>query len=278
MPISNLNGEKIIGLFSGGGGGHGFGEPWQPPKVGGPGGRGQGSGSGSSSASSGSGSDSGSDNAYPEVPALGRLYAEYLGENNNIAGKQLRIIPNYIYFYHLDKFCVLPLYPDSFTDNMSANFSSQNALARTAPVFSYSNSGPREVSISLILHRDMMEDLNRGISNLKENVVDINSNDYIDTLVKYLQSAALPKYQIYKNGSKSVIPPMVAIRFGNTAFIKGVINSGIQVTYEKPIMVDDKYAKVTVGFTVSEVDPYDAESVAKLGSFRGVCFANNIYR
>ena len=71
---------------------------------------------------------------------------------------------------------------------------------------------------------------------------------------------------------------MVAVRFGNSVFIKGVVSSGIQVTYKKPIMVGDKYAQVTVGFTVKEFDPYDAESVVKLGSFRGVTSGNNIFR
>lgn len=215
---------------------------------------------------------------YTTVPAVGKLYAEYLGSASNLLGKNLRVIPNYIYFYHLDKFCILPLYPDSLTDQMCAHFSTQDALARTSPVFSYSNSGPRSVSITFDLHRDLMNDVNKGISNLKDNVVDINDDDYVDTLIKYLQAAVLPKYSVYKNGSKSVIPPMVAVRFGNTAFIKGVINSDVQVTYKKPIMVGDKYASISITFTVFETDPYDAESVVKLGSFRGVCYANNIYR
>ena len=81
-----------------------------------------------------------------------------------------RIIPNYIYFYHLDKFCVLPLYPESISDRMATSFQDTNALSRSAPVFTFSHSGPREVSINLKLHRDMMNDLNRNVSNLKENV------------------------------------------------------------------------------------------------------------
>lgn len=210
--------------------------------------------------------------------AGGRMTAEYLGGANKVMGAELKMIPNYIYFYHLDKFCVLPLYPESITDNLPTEFAESTALSRTAPVFSYVRSGPRDMQITLELHRDMMNDLNRGISNLKANVVDFNGEDYIDTLVKYLQSIALPKYRSYSSGSKSVEPPMVAVRFGNSVFIKGVVSSGIQVTYKKPIMVGDKYAQVTVGFTVKEFDPYDAESVVKLGSFRGVTSGNNIFR
>lgn len=200
---------------------------------------------------------------------------------------KLKIIPNYIYFYHLDEFCVLPLYPETITDQMSSKFAETNALSRSAPVFSYINSGPRSVNISIKLHRDLMNDLNRDVSNIKKNVVDFSKGDYIDTLIKYLQSISLPRYENYASGSKSVIPPMVAIRFGNDIFIKGVVTSGVTVTYSKPIMVDNKYAQAEIGFTVSEVDPYDADYVAgkydngEGGSFRGLFdsrFKGGIYK
>jgi hypothetical protein len=50
---------------------------------------------------------------------------------------------NYIYISHLDEgfqFWKLPTWPDQITDSMSANFAEQNALGRTAPVFTYNNS------------------------------------------------------------------------------------------------------------------------------------------
>lgn len=193
----------------------------------------------------------------------------------------IRIIPNYIYFYHLDKFCVLPLYPESITDRMDTSFSATQALSRSAPIYTYNNSGPRTVAINLKLHRDLMNDINKDVSNLKSNVVDFSEDDYVDTLIKYLQSIALPRYQIYNKGSKSVIPPMIAIRFGDEIFIKGVVASGIDVTYEKPILVNNKYAQVSITFSVSEVDPYDADSVVKDGSFRGIFesrFKGGIYK
>ncbi|MBO7078476.1 MAG: hypothetical protein J6W64_01540 [Bacilli bacterium] len=43
---------------------------------------------------------------------------------------------------------------------MGSNFVPTNALGRTAPVYTYSNSGPRSVQIDLQLHRDMMDDVN----------------------------------------------------------------------------------------------------------------------
>ena len=45
-------------------------------------------------------------------------------------------------------------------------------------------------------------------------------------------------------------------------------------------MDNEKYAQVTFNFEVSEVDPYDAESIGMQGSFRGITsrFKNGIYK
>ena len=128
------------------------------------------------------------------------MQTEYLGGAQKIIGANLKMIPNYIYFYHLDKFCVLPLYPESLQDTMGTSFAETDALSRSAPVFSYTKSGPRQVSVNFTVHRDLMNDLNRGVSNLKANTIDFNGEDYVDTLIKYLQSVALPRYREYKNG------------------------------------------------------------------------------
>ena len=191
-----------------------------------------------------------------------------------------RVLENYIYIYHLDKFCVLPTMPDSISDTMATRFEQASALSRSAPVQSYIQSGPRTVNFTLDLHRDIMEDLNTGVSNLKDNVVDFSDKDYIDVLLNYLQACAVPKYNIYKTGSKAVIPPQVAVRMGNDIFVRGIINSQIGVTYQKPILDNNKYAKVQVTFAVTEVDPYDAPTIRDLGGFRGITamFKNGIYK
>ena len=93
------------------------------------------------------------------------------------------------------------------------------------------------------------------------------SEDYTDALIRALQSIALPHYSSYNN---TVEPPIVAVRFGDEIFIRGVVDSDVSVTYEKPILSNNKYARVTVSFSISEIDPYDAQSVFKNGSFRGV--------
>ena len=187
----------------------------------------------------------------------------------------MQFVTNYIYLYHTDKFIIIPEYPETITDNMTSTFNQTTALSRSAPVFTYANSGPRSVTFSLELHRDMVNDLNitAGNTNLKSNVVS-QTDDYVDTLIKELQSIALPRYNV---NNSAVVPPRVAVRFGNELFISGVVNTTVQCTYSKPILSNGKYAKVSIGFTISEYDPYDAILVSQLGSFRGITSANNIF-
>lgn len=185
----------------------------------------------------------------------------------------LEMIDNYIYLYHIDKFILLPTYPDQIQDSLSASFQEASPLSRSAPIFTYSHSGPRTVQISLSLHREMMTQINYRVSNLNIELGD----DYVDTMVKELQAIALPKYSV---SNKMVNPPLVAVRFGNEIFIKGVVNGGIGLTYSGPILNNNKYAQVTVTFNVTEVDPYDAESILKVGSFRGLnkTLERNLYK
>ena len=194
--------------------------------------------------------------------------------------EQSNLIDNYIYIYHLhtDKadegtWCLIPVYPESLTDSLQSSFSSQNALSRTAPVYSYSYSGPRTVQFTFNLHRDLMDDMNYNRSNMKVAIGD----DYVDTLIKNLQSIALPNYNAK---GKEVEPPMVAVRIGEELFIKGVVASGITVSYGKPILSNNKYAQVSISFTVSEIDPIDANTVAQYGSFRYLTktFKDGIYK
>lgn len=185
------------------------------------------------------------------------------------------LVDNYIYLYHTDEWVLLPEYPDTVQDNMQSQFAQTNALSRTAPVFSYSYSGPRTVQLQIHVHRDMLDDVNVDASNLK---VDLSSgDDLLDTLIKRIQAVALPKYSA---ASKEVVPPMVAVRLGNEIFVKGVVQGGVSVTYQKPILENGKYAQATLAFSVYETEPYDAESVSQLGSFRGITktFKDGIWR
>lgn len=173
---------------------------------------------------------------------------------------------NYIYISHLDdgyKYWRLPTEPDSISDSMGSTFQATSALGRSAPIYTYSGSGPRDVQITLNMHRDMMDDINVG--NVSPTFK--SGDDYVDSLIKALQSISLPRYTEKGN---IVEPPIVAVRFGNEIFVRGIVDTGINVTYAKPILDNDKYAQVTVSFNIKEIDPYDAPTVFKQGSFRGL--------
>lgn len=179
-------------------------------------------------------------------------------------------LDNYIYICHLPSdlngtgtYIYLPQWPDQIADNIQSSFAQTNALSRSAPVFSYRNSGPRTVEVSVQLHRDMMDEANIGLSNIRPEIGD----DYVDTIIKQLQAVALPNYH---NANKEVEPPMVAVRFGEDVFIKGVVDGGVTVEYVKPLLTNNKYAVCNISFKVMEIDPQDAVSIAKVGSFRNV--------
>lgn len=174
---------------------------------------------------------------------------------------------NWIYIFRGSQengeYVLIPSYPDQIQDQMISTYQQTNALARSAPVFSYSNSGPRSVNISVQLRRDMFDQINLVGSNITPYL----DEDYVDTILRKLQAIAVPEYQA---SSKAVQPAMVAVRFGNEVFIKGVVTGQLSVSYDKPILEGNRYATVTIGFTVYETDPYDAASVAEQGSFRGM--------
>ena len=180
-------------------------------------------------------------------------------------------VVSYIYFYHTDEYFILPEYPEQVSDHMQSQFAQQNALARTAPVMSYSSSGPRSVQFSIKFHRDLMNQINTQGSNVHidsdEGIITSVTDDYIDLLVKKLQSLSVPKFDATQ---KMVQPPRVAVRFGNEIFVKGVVQGGVGVDYMLPLLANGKYAQAAISFNIIEVVPYDAETIGKLGSFRGL--------
>lgn len=187
-------------------------------------------------------------------------------------GKSTKLPDNYVYISHLkgilpdgeDPYFIIPTHPDSIADSLNSTFTETNALSRSAPVYTYSHSGPRSVQFAFTLHRDMMDEFNEGVSNYTP----ADGEDYVDGLVRCLQAIAVPKYNL---NNKLVEPPLVAVRISNDIFIRGIVTGGVTVNYEKPLLYPDgRYAKINVQFNVSEVDPYDASSIFKNGSFRGM--------
>lgn len=185
---------------------------------------------------------------------------EYYGHTNI---RTFKNIDNFMYFYHLDSLIILPTYPDSITDTMSVNFNQSSPLGRSAPIYSYSSSGPRVVRVDFKLHRDMMKQINYGNSALNSPLTD----DLVDMFVKHVQAAAVPEYAA---SAKMVNPPIVAVKFGQDVFCKGVVTGAVSVTYDLPILENGKYATIGISFDLSEIEPYSASDIWSSGSFRGV--------
>lgn len=189
--------------------------------------------------------------------------------------RTVNLVDNYIYIYQLDKYLILPTYPETINDSLGSTFMSTNPLSRTAPIQSYAYSGPRTVQVSFELHRDLVSQLNYNNLGFIDSIMnDLQSDDYVDTLIKYLQAMALPSFKAASDAydviTKMVNPPMVAVRWGNTVFIKGIVSGNVGVSWSGPIDSNGKYMTANINFSIIEVDPQDADSIAKWGSMRGL--------
>ena len=224
-------------------------------------------------------------------------------------------IDNYIYIHHTNTLVVIPTFPEQLTDNTATNYTPTNILGRSAPIYTYNGSGPRSVDISLKLHRDLMNAVNTDIvippnledtykSEYEQLQAKLNRQDYMELLIKELQSIALPSYT---TAAKMINPPLITIRIGDEIFCKGVVEGGVSVSYSGPILANSiyeengkisyvkdveghdtterlvgkgKYALVDIQFKVVEVDPYDADLVRQQGGMRGLnrTLERNLYK
>ena len=179
---------------------------------------------------------------------------------------------NYIYFHHLGKAITIPIDPDNIGDSMSASWASQTPLSRTAPIQSYQNSGPRNVSLQFLLHRDLIKQFNPDWINNKA-LGWQNGYDVVDLLINNLEACVLPTYQ---ETGKIVNPPIISLKIRNEIYIKGVVGSvtkGFQlpiINYGTEKNPSYKYAVVNLGFSVTEITPYDASIIVEkqMGGFR----------
>ena len=153
---------------------------------------------------------------------------------------------NYIIFHHTGKSYVIPVDPDSITDNHTASFATNFPLSRSAPIYSYQNSGPRTVQVAFTLHRDLCQQFNP------------NSTDMVEELITNLEGLILPDYE---SANKVVNPPIVSMKIRDEIYIKGVVTGGIGKQFNLPILNyngQDKYALVNLNFSISEIEPQTA--------------------
>lgn len=122
-----------------------------------------------------------------------------------------------------------PCYPESYTDSRQSNFTSQNPLGRSEPFQIYQNSGPRTVSVSFRMHREMTH----------------NGYDTVGRIVGAVQSATYP------TGNESIIPK-VYLSIGRNCSIWGVIEGQVSAEWSETINKEQQYNAVNLSFTVTE--------------------------
>jgi hypothetical protein len=110
-----------------------------------------------------------------------------------------RILPDcYLYISHLDEdyqYWMLPGYPEKVTDQMQSEFAANSALGRSAPVYTFSHSGPRTISINLSFHRDMFEEINQFLYPKGSNIF-ADGQDMAEKFIHAIQAIAVPKYNL----------------------------------------------------------------------------------
>lgn len=170
---------------------------------------------------------------------------------------------NYIYFHHLGKGLTIPVDPQSIADSMGAGWATSTPLSRSAPIYSYSNSGPRTVLVNFQLHRDLVREFNPDWVKQGEDVVEL--------LIQNIEACVLPTYQ---ETGKIVNPPVVSLKIRDEIYIKGTVGN-VSKDFQIPIInygtataPNWRYALVDLNFSVSEVTPYDASIINGMGGNR----------
>lgn len=145
----------------------------------------------------------------------------------------------------------LPIYPNEVSESISANWSQQPVLGRSAALSAYANTDLKSVSFSLDLHRDFLTgsmsltydelistgpngvrgSLNRQAAGLQKQSESgpFNTRSWYISINKMLQMSCYPQYT--NNG---LIPPTTYFIFGQM-ILKGFVTS-YQTSWKKPII------------------------------------------
>lgn len=175
----------------------------------------------------------------------------------------LKVSPsdNWVYLHHIGKKFILPVDPDAVSDNMNVSYAENMPLSRSAPIYSYQNSGPRSVAATWTLHRDLCREFNPEWAE--------EGQDPVDLLVTNLDALVLPEYEA---ANKLVNPPLVSLKIRDEIYIKGVVSGNVGLTYGLPIInygtesaPSFKYAMITISFGVNEITPYSASILPAVG-------------
>ena len=187
-------------------------------------------------------------------------------------------IPAYVYIYHMGLAFNLPALPDSIQDSMPVSFNQEQVLARSAPQITFTNAGPRTQQATIRIHRHLFcienQHINIDTGKYYLNTVDpatgemikVQPKDAADFFINALLTLSLPKYT---DTTKAIVPPSLLLRYGNESCIRGV-PSGFSKTASGVWLKSGKMSEISLNFTITEVEPFSAQYVAKNGTLRSL--------
>lgn len=137
--------------------------------------------------------------------------------------------------------CIFPCFPESYTDTRTASFASQTPLGRSEPFQIYQNSGPRQVSVSFRMHREMTQ------------------STAIGDCVAVVQSATYP------TGNDQIVPK-ATLQIGSNCLITGIIDN-VSTNWGETINTGGQYNGVELSFSVTECtgNPKTSGTIAGMG-------------
>ena len=154
------------------------------------------------------------------------------------------LTPSIVYF---------PCFPESVSDTSTSNFAEMNPLGRSEPFQIYQNSGPREVSVSFTMHKEMAHTtpIEALVNAVKATTYPLGSRNATSTFN-------------YSSSNGIDIVPKVHLVIGRSIDITGVIKGSVGIKWYGPINKFDRYSMVDLDFTVTECtgDPKTAGRVA----------------
>lgn len=154
------------------------------------------------------------------------------------------LTPSIVYF---------PCFPESVSDTSTANFSEMNPIGRSEPFQIYQNSGPREVSVSFTMHKEMVHTtpIEALVNAVKATTYPLGSRNASSTFN-------------YSTANGIDIVPKVHLVIGRSIDITGVIKGSVGIKWYGTINKFDRYNMVDLDFTVTECtgDPKTAGRVA----------------
>lgn len=142
---------------------------------------------------------------------------------------------------------------ESFSEDVSINYSAETIIGRSSPYQGYSDTGPRTFSLNL----KICASINYGEVHTFRGKSDY---DYVAAVVDWLRSLVYPDYERYPG---NISPHRVLFCFGS--YIKSVcIVTSLSVSYPGPFDVDTwkpQVAEVDLGLTEVVKIPYSCYEV-----------------